>query len=195
MSWLTGGLIDLLKPLGAAAQAVRRAAARDPWRAIAIWFAIIFLVSSFMLHWARAENTRLRAAAAEIAKGQAQARRDQAAVNRAPAIISQSIAQESSANAQAYYDAGRRAGAAYADAHRVRASAPVCPASSAALPRADRPAAQHDGPGGAADLVAIAPADFDACTINSQRIAKVRADAEALIAAGVAVADNPTGGK
>ncbi len=191
MTWLFAvfkGLLGGFNPLRDAAAGLWHSALRNPWRAIAIWFAIMIVINVFLLRRERAENAQLRADIAEIAKGQKQAGRDQAAVNHAPAAISQAIAKESRADEKAIYEAGRAAGAAYADSHRVRPPA-VCAASPAGVPGTDRPDPQHDGPGDAADMVAISTANFDTCTVNSQRLAKVRADAQALIAAGVAVAD------
>lgn len=191
MSWLLAvfeGLAGRFNPLRDAAAGLWHAALRNPWRAIAIGFAIMIVVSVLLLRRERAENAQLRADIAEIAKGQKQAGRNQAAVNHAPAVISQAIAKESRADEKALYEAGRAAGAAYADSHRVRAAA-ICPASPASVSGADRPAPQHDGPGDAADMVAISSANFTTCTFNSQRLAKVYADSHALIAEGVARAD------
>lgn len=186
LNWLTGGLPGAL-------HAVWRAALRNPWRALTVWFTALFLISQGLLHHERASNRQLRGEIKEIAKKQQQARRDQQAVNHAPVIVSQAIAQESRAHEKAIYEAGRAAGAAYADAHRVRASAVVGPVGRAGLPGANRPSEKHDGAGEVADLVAITAADFDTCTVNSQRLAQVHADGEALIAAGIAVPDMSKG--
>ena len=65
-----------------------------------------------------------------------------------------------------------------------------CPVA-ADLPGADHAATLDDGPGGAPDMVAVSAADLAILTDNSTRLAKVQADAAALIAAGVAVATPP----
>lgn len=197
MTWLARGALWLLggfNPLRDAIGSLWQAALRNPWRAVAIWFAIIIVVNMLLLRSERADNAQLRADIIEIGKARKQARDNQAAVNHAPAAISQAIAQESRAHEKALYDAGRAAGAAYADANRVR-QAPVCPARPADLPGADRPAAQHDGPGADGDMVAISRPDFDTCTSGNLRLAQVRTDAEALIASGVAVPDGSKAGE
>ena len=198
MTWLGrlfSALLGGVNPLRDGLAALWQAACRNPWQALLVLALGAAGVLGWMLHHEREDNARLRADIAEIAKSQRQAARDQAAINHAPAAISQAIAKESRADEKALYEAGRRAGAAYADAHRVRASAPVCAASDADLRGADRVAAQHDGAGPDGELVAITATDFDICTAAGQRLAKVHADAEALIAAGVAVPDRSTGGQ
>ncbi|WP_259384352.1 hypothetical protein [Bacillus thuringiensis] len=110
----------------------------------------------------------------------------QAAVNHAPAAKSQTIAETSNANAKSDYDEGRAAGVAYADAHRVRPDA-QCKPGNPYLPGTDHVAAVDDEAGKAAGMVAVSQDDFDILTGNSTRLAKVQADASALIAAGVAV--------
>ena len=126
---------------------------------------------------------------AGIKKAQTQATADQVAVNHAPAQTSRKIAEQSDEHSPQYYQAVRRAGAAYAAAHPVRLQ---CPSAGSALKPADlrgadHPAALDDGPGEPAQVVAIPRADFDLLTGNSARLAQVHQDAHALIDAGVAV--------
>lgn len=152
-----------------------------PWQCLCL----ALLVATALL-WQRGDRYRDRLLAVQAA--QTKAGEQQAAVNHIPAAKSQAIAEKSDAESPAYYEAGRRAGIAYADAHRLRA---VCPVSGPDLPRTDRPAAEHDGAGDPADMVAVSAADFDLCTSNSARLAKVREAARSLIDAGVAVESNP----
>lgn len=139
--------------------------------AVAIW------------QWNRADALEERID--RVGKAQSAAGKLQATVNQFPVLQSKAIAEKSDADSQSYYEAGRRAGLAYADAHRVRAA--TCPAGAADLSGADRPVPLDDGPGETADMVAVTRADFDLLTGNSLRLAKVHQDADALIAAGVAV--------
>lgn len=111
---------------------------------------------------------------------------NQIAVNHAPAAKSRTIAETSDAKAHDDYAAGRAAGLAYANAHRVRADT-VCPAGDGNLRREDHAAPIDDRPGAAPGMVALSQADFDLLQANSTRLAKVHDDAQALIAAGVAV--------
>ena len=131
---------------------------------------------------ARAANDAL----AKVKAAQPIAEAAQRDVNHAPAAKSQTIAEKSNDDAKDYYAEGRRAGLAYADAHRVPRPA-ACPPGSSDLPRADHAPALDDGPGVAPGMVAVAQADFDTLIGNSVRLAKVRQDATALIDAGVAV--------
>lgn len=123
---------------------------------------------------------------AAVKQGREQATKDQIAVNHAPAAKSRAIAEQSNVDAKNYYEAGHRAGAVYADAHRVPRPA-ACPVRNPDLPGADRAAGIDDGAGAVAGMVAVSPADFDLLTANSLRLAKVHQDADALIAAGVAI--------
>ena len=120
------------------------------------------------------------------------AAKDQAAVNHRPAAISADIAKRTDHEADDYIADAMAAARAYADAHRVR-PAPAGRASHTDLPGADHSAPRHDGPGDDAKLgaIAISKADFDSCTINSGRIAKVHDAAQELIAAGAAKASEP----
>lgn len=129
-----------------------------------------------------------KADAARIALATAKATTDQIAANHAPAVTSRQIAETSRVQSETYYEEGRRAGLAYAAAHRVRPEAIGCPVSTPGVPGTDRVAAVDDGPGDAPGMVAVAQADFDLLVSNSTRLAKVHQDADALIASGVAVA-------
>ena len=128
-------------------------------------------------HTAQEELAAMKRASVEAGKAQA-------AVNHAPAAKSQAIAEKSNADAQDYYAKGRAAGLAYADAHRVPRPCPPCPAN---LPGTDHAKQGDDGPGIAPDMVAVSRSDFDILTGNSLRLAKVQADSQALIDAGVAI--------
>ncbi|SFG08604.1 hypothetical protein SAMN05518801_10746 [Novosphingobium sp. CF614] len=117
-----------------------------------------------------------------------QAALDQARVNHAPAETSRHIAEDSNAKSPEYYAQVARAGTAYAAAHPVGLR---CPSGGSApgladLPGADRAAPIDDRSGQAAGMVALSAADFDLLNANSARLAQVRQDAQALIAAGVA---------
>lgn len=148
---------------------------------------LLFAVSHYRSRVHELEALR-KADAARIALATAQATAAQIAVNHAPAAKSQTIAENSRDQSQAYYDEGRRAGLAYAAAHRVRPEAVGCPVSASGVPGTDRAATVDDGPGAAADMVALSQADFDLLVSNSTRLAQVHQDADALIASGVAVA-------
>lgn len=116
-----------------------------------------------------------------------QAAKDQAEVNHQPAVVSGQIAEVSNEQSKSYYDEGRRAGIAYANAHRVRSGAGSGIPDNPDLPGADSAAKVDDGPGEAPGMVAVSQADFDLFVDNSTRLAKVHQDAEALISAGIAV--------
>lgn len=120
------------------------------------------------------------------------AAKDQAAVNHRPAAASAAIAEKSNAD-QSLYQAGLRAGAAYALAHQLRPQN-SCGPGHTDLPGADHIAPVDDGQDrGFGDvMVAVSRDDFDRCTRAITRIAKVHNDAQALIAAGVA---KPSEGK
>lgn len=147
---------------------------------------LLFAVSHYRSRVHELEALR-KADAARIALATAQATTAQIAVNHEPAAKSQTIAENSRDQSKAYYDEGRRAGLAYAAAHRVRPEAPGCPIGAPGVPGADRVVAIDDGPGDAPGMVAVAQADFDLLVSNSTRLAQVHQDAQALIASGVAV--------
>jgi hypothetical protein len=138
----------------------------------------------------RKERDDAIAALASVKKAQPEAAKAQAAANHAPAAAAAQIVEKSNVDAQAYYERGRAAGAAYADAdaHRVRPACSGRPVSAAGLPGADPAAPVDDRPGATADDVAVSRADYDILVGNSLRLAKVHQDAQALIDAGVAVA-------
>jgi len=121
---------------------------------------------------------------AEVKVAAKQASKDQQAVNHAPAAASQAIAEKSNAQAPAYYADVRAA------ALRVRADSPRCPVS-ASVPGADHAAPVNDGPIDAARVVSRPQADDDLLVAAAGRAAQMHADAEALIAAGVAVPAGP----
>lgn len=129
-----------------------------------------------------------KADAALISRMTAKATIDQIAVNHAPAVTSRQIAETSRVQSETYYEEGRRAGLAYAAAHRVRPEAVGCPVSAPGVSGTDRVAAVDDGPGDAPGVVAVTQADFDLLVSNSTRLAQVHQDAGAMIASGVAVA-------
>ncbi|PTR07536.1 MULTISPECIES: hypothetical protein [unclassified Novosphingobium] len=138
----------------------------------------------------RKERDDAIAALAAVKKAQPEAAQAQAIVNHAPAAAAAQIAEKSNVDAQAYYERGRAAGAAYADAHRVLPTCPGSPVSNADLPGADHAAPVNDRSSAASLDVAVSRADYDILVGNSLRLAKVYQDAQALIDAGVAVASS-----
>lgn len=125
----------------------------------------------------------------EAIAASAKATTDQIAVNHKPAADSAAIAKVSDAKLAETYEAGRRAGAAYAAAHGVRAACQNR-AGGADLSRTDHPVPIDDrsrAPAELDDAVVISRGDFNLCTDNSGRLARVHADAQALIAEGVAI--------
>jgi hypothetical protein len=165
---------------------------KDGWRwltASPVHFLAFALALSLAANWWLLERgnryrDKLASTIASIRPAQAQATKDQAAVNHQPAAISAAIAEHSDVQAPAYY----RSVSDAADLHRVRANA-ACGASPAGVPGADHSAAIDDRPAGAADLVSRPKADDDLLVAAAGRAAKMHADAQALIAAGVAVAE------
>lgn len=164
-------------------------------RPAASFFALALLACAIALGWLLIDRANLRTdlatAQAELAKvkdAQPAAHAAQAAANHQPAAVSATIAEISDAQASAYYERGRAAGAAYAAAHRVPASCPASQLGHADLPGADHPDPIDDGARQATDDVALSRADFEILTGNSLRLAQVYQDAQALIAAGIAVA-------
>ncbi len=136
----------------------------------------------------RKERDDAIAALAAVKKAQPEAAQAQAAVNHAPAAAAAQIAEKSNVDAQAYYERGRAAGAAYAAAHRVQPPCPAGQPSAASVPGTDHAPAIDDRSGDAAEMVAIPRADYDTLTGYGLRLAKVYQDAQALIDAGAAVA-------
>lgn len=121
-----------------------------------------------------------------VAAAQPAAMAAQVAANHAPAAASAQIAKESDDDKAGVYQAGYRAGAAYAAAHRVRPEAVGGTSGEPGVPGADRPVASDDRSGGAPELVELSRSDFDACTDIGLRLYKVHEDAWKLIAAGAA---------
>lgn len=144
------------------------------------------LAIALLLCWGLyARGNRYRDDLTATLAAQQAATQAQVAVNHEPARKSAAVAEKSYVDSKVYYEQGRRAGLAYADAHRVRNS---CAPRAADLPRTDSPAPVDDGPGENPDLVALTREDFDTLTGNSLRLAKVQQDASELIEQGVAVA-------
>lgn len=149
--------------------------------------AVLFALS-LLLNWALLELVcSYRDRFATIRAQQEQAAIQQAEANHEPARKSADIARISNAQSADYYARGRRDGAAYAAAHRVRNA---CPASNPDLPRTDHAAEFNDESGLSPGMVAVTQADFDTLTANSLRLAQVHQDAAALIAAGVAKSED-----
>jgi hypothetical protein len=149
-----------------------------PWQ-------LALIVSLCIAGWQWRGKQQALAQLAAMEAAQVTATENQIAVNHAPAVKSQAIAERSNADAPEYYARGRAAGLAYANAHRVRSEA--CSPVNPGLPGTDSPAPVNDGPGEVADMVALSRADFDTLTGNSLRLAKVQQDSQALIDAGVAI--------
>lgn len=135
-----------------------------------------------------------------IKAAQKKAETDQKFINARPGIVSGQIAGESNANAQIYYQRGRDAGAAYADAHRASPDPVIVrnpsepgstddrsPSSQANLSRPDQALPGNDGPGDTSELVTLSRPDFDLLVGNSLRLARVHEDVVSLILAGVVV--------
>ena len=155
-----------------------------------IWILALVVLSGTLFVDRAALRGQLAVAQADLAlakAAQAPARAAQVAVNHHPAVVSATIAEMSDAQASAYYERGRAAGAAYAAANRVCTS-PADQPGNADLSGADYPTPFDDRSGDAADMVALSRADFDLLTGNSARLAQVHQDADALISAGIAIA-------
>lgn len=105
----------------------------------------------------------------------------QAIVNHEPARISAAIAEKSDAQAPAYHADVRRA----ADAARLRPEAGC--AVHPDLRRADPPTPVDDRPAAASGVVSRPQADDDLLVAAAGRAALCVADAQALIAAGLAI--------
>jgi hypothetical protein len=154
------------------------------------------LIASLILNgWLPHTRAIARAEVASLKAAQSDALVEQINASIFPAEQSTKIARKSDDEAAALYEAGRRAGADYADSHRVRADA--CPASDTHLPGADRPAEGDNRFAGWVpdDMVAISRPDFDACTAAGTRLIQVHQAWQELKAAGVAVASDPEDGE
>lgn len=128
-----------------------------------------------------AERALRQALIASVRAASAQAAIDQRAAIRAPAAKSEAIARNSDAQAPAYYADVRAA------AERMRKDGPRCP-GPAVLPAADHHAPVDDRSAAASGLVSRPKADDDLIVAAAGRAAQMHADAESLIAAGVAKA-------
>lgn len=109
-----------------------------------------------------------------------QSETDQRAANHVPAILSEVIAKRSNDEAPAYYERVRAA------AERVRIDSPRC-ADPAGVPGASGAAEVVHGP--AQPTRVVPEAEFQQLTDAAARAGQMHADAEAMIAAGIAVAE------
>ena len=155
------------------------------WRfGIGLFAALAFvglgLAARHYRHAYRAEVSQRLADRERYADAQAVAAANQAQANHTPAILSKVIAEKSHAEAPAYYDRVRAA------SERVRKDGPSCPVA-ADLPGADHPAEVVHGPDPATRVVPAA--EFDQLSNAAARASQMRADAQAMIAAGIAVSD------
>lgn len=153
---------------------------------------ILICTNLVMLLWVgivTAQRDRARADRVKAEIAQEYAETAQTVIYEEVGRQSAAIARKNDEQAKAIYEAGRRAGAAYADAHRVRGNA--CPASQAHLSAATRPAQVDNSAAGWVpdDMVAVSRADFDACTAAGTRLIAVHQAWEDLKAAGLAVAE------
>lgn len=148
----------------------------------ALAFLGLALAANHYRHAYHAEIARYAALVASVDAQRKQATLDQQAVNHAPAAKSQAIAEKSDAQAPAYYAAVRTA------AERMRRDSPRCPSPASVL-GTDHAAPVDDGPADTSIMVARPKADDDLILAAAARGAQMHADAEALIAAGVAKAN------
>lgn len=151
-----------------------------------IWAAIAIITLGYAAwQFRQAEDwaAKFRQLEADTRAASKQAATSQAAVNHQPAAISAAIAEQSNAKAPAYY----RSVIAAADLHRVQSTCPRS-AGAADLPGADHAAPVDDRPAPAPDMVSRPRADDDLLVAAAARAAQMHADAQALIAAGVAKA-------
>lgn len=153
----------------------------DPARFFALVAQLAILVAIWEYRsaakWERSYNDLVAA----TQSASQQAAKDQAAVNHHPAAISAAIAEQSNAQAPAYYSHALDV----ADLHRVR-PAPASSARRADLPGADHAAPVDDRPAAPADLVCRPKADDDLLVGAAARAAQMQADAKTLIASGAA---------
>ena len=141
-------------------------------------FSLVLIVLVSLQTW---RLDRAHQTIADFKAAQVTATAAQIAANHEPARVSGEIARQSNAQAPAY----QRAVAAAAVAHRL----PVrpCPAGGADLSGTDRPSAINDGPDPASDMVSRPRDEDDQIAAAAGRALLCKADAEALIAAGVAI--------
>ena len=191
---MLGGIMGLLQ-IGALWSRIRALAApiaqgvgnlfeHYPWQVFAGLLLIGNIVQDHIHRHDVAQLDAMKAAQAGATKAQADA-------NHKPAADSQAIARQSDAQAPDYYADAASAAAA----HVVRVRAAPCPISPAGVPGPDPVAPIDDRSGGPTAVVPDAPvcrpkADDDKFIAAASRLAKVHQDAEALIAAGVAVPDD-----
>lgn len=151
--------------------------------------AILAAIALYERHRANEAEDALARWQREAKAAGTKATADQIAVNHKPAADSAAIAKVSDAKLAETYEAGRRAGAAYAAANGLRAACQNR-AGRADLSRTDHPVPLDDrsrAPAELDDAVVISRGDFNLCTDNSGRIAQVYVDAQALIDARVAM--------
>jgi hypothetical protein len=132
---------------------------------------------------------RLAQAQADLARitaAQAKASADQAAANHQPAALAARIAEISDAQAAEYY-AGPCCWRCLGCCSQPARGLPCVWRRRPRSARSRSPAPLDDRSGDPAAVVALSRADFDLCTDNSARLAKVHQDALALIAQGVAI--------
>lgn len=146
-------------------------------------FAGVSLVLAALLWFQSWRLNNAQQTIAEMRAAQRPATAAQIAVNHEPARVAAEIARQSDAQAPEYYRAVRAA------AVTRRLPVPPCPSGGADLPGTDRPAAIDDGPDPAADMVSRPRAEDDQIIAAAGRAAQMHADAQALIAAGIAVAE------
>jgi hypothetical protein len=148
---------------------------------------IAVLIGTTWLGWHRADHWKAETErfAASVAAARKTATTAQVAVNHAPAVKSGQIAENSNAQAPAYYAAVHAA----ADAHRVRGAAG--PARAADLSGADRAEPGVHGPDAAADMVSRPRIEDDQILAAAARGAEMHQEALDLISEGAAVAAAP----
>ncbi len=182
IAWIVAQLGRLALAAGGKAKDSWRWATATPAHLLAALLALSVGLNLYQWHLLDGRKTTIAA----VKTGRKAATAAQIEVNHAPAAKSAIIAGKSNEDAKDYYAEGRRAGLAYAAAHRVPGPAP-CPVRDPGLPGSDHAPAIDDGSGVTPGMVAVSQADFDLLTGNSTRLAKVHQDAEALIADGIAV--------
>lgn len=119
---------------------------------------------------------QLRAQAAQFAEAQKRAGElAQEALHHQEALYQQKAKEADDAYHSSLASADARA-AAYIAAHRIDRVRPggASSAGATASPAQSAGTQGGDGPGAAADLVAVTPADIEVCTINTKRLQAVR---------------------
>jgi len=156
----------------------------DLWRLACALALIALAVMTAQTAHQRHRADKAEAALALVKPAQAAATAAQIAVNHQPAAISAAIAEQSDAQAPAYY----RSVSAAADLHSLHIKDPRS-ASPASLPGADNPPALDDRPAAPAELVCRPTAEDGQIVNAAARAAQMHADAQELIRAGVAQAE------